>query len=170
MSERSVAQLSVDRAALSAADQRASDRALSPTRKLPCVFLSHSSKDKWFVRQIEKCLRGVDIRLFLDERDIQYGQPIDETLVLGLRQCDVLLVLISPNSVRSDWVKFELGAAWALDKEIIPVVLASVKKVPVLADRLKYISAVDQQSGLAELRRHMLGRFGGDRPDPDLLL
>jgi TIR domain len=41
------------------------------------VFLSHSSKDKPFVRDLAAALEaGGEIKVWLDEREIEYGQNI----------------------------------------------------------------------------------------------
>jgi hypothetical protein len=39
-----------------------------------------------------------------------------------LTEADVVLALLTPGSVDSKWVLHEIGAAWAMQKLIIPVV------------------------------------------------
>jgi hypothetical protein len=71
------------------------------------VFLSHSSKDKPFVRKLAEHLeRGSQILAWLDEREIPPGANIVEKIGLGLESEFVLLIL-SPDSVDSAWVKEE---------------------------------------------------------------
>jgi hypothetical protein len=51
---------------------------------------------------IEAQGREASIRTFLDERDIQGGDSIPETLRANLRGCDELVVLLTPHSIRRE--------------------------------------------------------------------
>jgi hypothetical protein len=49
------------------------------------VFLSHSTKDKPFVRDLADALEaGGEIKVWLDEREIDYGQNIVRRIQEGL--------------------------------------------------------------------------------------
>jgi tetratricopeptide (TPR) repeat protein len=75
------------------------------------VFLSHSSRDKPFVRDLADFLkREGDIEVFLDEREIAPGQ----NFVSRIEDCldsDFVLLILSPYSVASPWVEKEWTAA-----------------------------------------------------------
>jgi len=95
------------------------------------VFISHSTKDKWAARRISDDLMKLGIQTFLDERDISTGAPIDESIQSHLSDCDDFLILLSPDSVKSDWVLIELGGAIALKKRLVPVLLyVGVNEIP----------------------------------------
>jgi hypothetical protein len=70
------------------------------------VFLSHSTKDRWVARQmmslIEQRCKRFGVRVFLDERDIQAGRSIPESIGQRLRACNEFLVLLSRYSLASD--------------------------------------------------------------------
>src|ERR1039458_8165781 len=71
------------------------------------VFLSHSSQDKPFVRDLADFLeREGDIEAWLDEREIAPGQNIVSRIEEGL-DADFILLILSPDSVDSPWVKQE---------------------------------------------------------------
>src|SRR5271165_1955364 len=71
------------------------------------VFLSHSSKDKPFVRELADFLgREGEIKVWLDEGEIAPGHNVVGRIAAGLGSQFVLVVL-SPNSVDSEWVKKE---------------------------------------------------------------
>ncbi len=40
-----------------------------------------------------------------------------------LAKCDEMMVLLSPSSVKSDWVLMEIGGARALGKRVVPILL-----------------------------------------------
>lgn len=70
---------------------------------------------------IEAAGRKYGLRTFLDEKNIQGGDPIPETLRANLRACDELLVLLTPASVRREWVLVEITGAWMLGKRIVAI-------------------------------------------------
>ena len=74
---------------------------------MPSVFLSHSSPDKPFVRQLADHLRqNPQITVWLDEREISPGANIVDKIAEGL-DSDFVLLILSPDSVNSNWVKEE---------------------------------------------------------------
>jgi predicted nucleotide-binding protein len=74
---------------------------------MPSVFLSHSSKDKAFVRELADFLRkDGEIKVWLDEREIHPGANIVTKIAEGL-DSDFVLLILSPDSVDSAWVKEE---------------------------------------------------------------
>ena len=83
---------------------------------------SHSSKDRWIARQISRLIEERDIKTFLDEKDIQGGDRITKTIIKKIKGCDEFLLLLSPHSSESDWVKYEIGVALAFSKRIVPIV------------------------------------------------
>jgi TIR domain len=85
------------------------------------IFISHSSIDKWVARQISRLLEADGHTTFLDEKDIKSGESIDSAIQVHLKDSDHVLLLLSPASVKSQWVLIELGGAKALGKHIVPV-------------------------------------------------
>jgi hypothetical protein len=74
---------------------------------MPSVFLSHSSHDKPFVRQLAEHLRqDPNITVWLDEGEIAPGDNIVAKIAEGL-DSDFVLFILSPDSVASNWVKEE---------------------------------------------------------------
>ncbi len=63
------------------------------------------------------------IQSHLDAFDFDAGRNIGEEVKQGIRQSNELLVLLSPASVDSDWVKHEAGIADAYDLPITLVLL-----------------------------------------------
>lgn len=86
------------------------------------VFISHSTKDKWVARQISKAIEESDskgrTKTFMDEKDIETGDSIPDSIRKNIKECDEFLILLTKDSVRRPWVLVELGAAWGLKKRI----------------------------------------------------
>jgi TIR domain len=87
------------------------------------VFISHSSRDKWIAKRIATDLGKLSIETFLDEKDLEAGDDLDDIVDVHLQSCDELLILLSPTSVNSPWVLVEIGGAKALGKRIVPILL-----------------------------------------------
>ena len=87
------------------------------------VFISHSSRDKWAARRISDDLNKLGVNTFLDEKDIETGESIDESISAHLKECDECLILLSPSSLNSQWVLIEIGGAKALGKRLVPILL-----------------------------------------------
>jgi hypothetical protein len=87
------------------------------------IFISHSSRDKWIAGKIAKDIEAFSIETFLDEKDLEVGDDLDDIVDVHLQTCDELLILLSPSSVASPWVLVEIGGAKALGKRIAPILL-----------------------------------------------
>ena len=75
------------------------------------AFVSHSTKDKPFIRQLSADLVGAGIDVWLDEHRILVGDSITEKIGQGLAQSDYFVIALSEASVKSEWVKKELSRA-----------------------------------------------------------
>jgi len=87
------------------------------------VFISHSSRDKWIARKLSEEILQLGCETFLDEKDIETGESIDESIHEHLTDSDDFLLLLTPDSVKSQWVLIELGGALALKKKIVIILL-----------------------------------------------
>jgi hypothetical protein len=101
------------------------------------VFLSHSSKDKPFVRELRKSLYSV-CDTFFDETDIMPGQSITVRLNIALARTDMLVLLHSEHAACSEWVQREWSSMLYLKRPVVVVRLDDTSIPPLLAD-LKYI-------------------------------
>lgn len=90
------------------------------------VFISHSSTDKKFVRTLKEDLVENNIEVWLDEDQLELGDSLSEKLQIALDESSHFLIILSPTSVNSEWVKFELEKALKnsnsqLLQKIIPI-------------------------------------------------
>jgi hypothetical protein len=87
------------------------------------VFISHSTRDRWIARKLSEEIVALGCDTFLDEKDIETGESIDDSIHAHLEDSDDFLLLLSPDSVKSQWVLIELGGALALKKRIVIALL-----------------------------------------------
>jgi hypothetical protein len=92
---------------------------------MPRVFISHATLDRNFVeREMIPLLERHGVETWYARTDIKGADGWERTILQGLRWCDHFLVVVSPRSARSRWVKHEVY--WAFnkgEKRIVPVLL-----------------------------------------------
>jgi hypothetical protein len=87
------------------------------------LFLSFSSLNRDEAREVEKTGKEMQLRIFMDERVINAGVIWDEVIRQGLLNSREMAVLVTPESLQSEWVTTEWGAAWVLGRLITPIIL-----------------------------------------------
>lgn len=75
------------------------------------LFLSHSHRDKVFVRRLGEDLRARGLRVWIDEAEMAVGESLLDRIESAIAEMDFLAVVLSPDSVGSPWVKEELKMA-----------------------------------------------------------
>lgn len=148
------------------------DRRLKVTRGevgdiVKSVFLCHSQKEKPFARRLAKDLERYGLRVWLDEREIRVGDSLRETIEEGINRADFVLVVISRSSLRRQWVRKELNAAFAKEikekrRVLLPVLLEGGSIPGFLADKRYANFSRSYAAGLHDLISSVLP--GGARP------
>lgn len=92
------------------------------------LFICHSSKDKPFVRLIGRTLKSFGVKVWLDEWELRVGDSLHTKIEDGIKDSSFMLVVLSKNSLNSQWVKRELnsGLSLELNKKNIYVIPALV--------------------------------------------
>ncbi len=94
------------------------------------IFLSHSHKDKHFVRQLAVYLEKADLSCWVDEAELDFGDSIIDRIGQGIYESDLIAAVISKNSVRSAWVQKELQLAMTREISgqkirVLPIIIDS---------------------------------------------
>lgn len=120
------------------------------------LFLSHSSLDKSVVISIALDLHKKNINTWVDAFDILPGESIIKKINEGLEECDYILLFLSKNSVKSNWVTKEWESIlWdevnSNKIKIIPIKIEDCK-IPKILQTKKYIDfSRNYNEGLNEL-------------------
>jgi hypothetical protein len=120
------------------------------------AFLSHSSRDKPFIRQLATDLTANGITVWLDEQMIKVGESILERVGQGLAESDYFLIALSDNSVNSEWVKKELNEALLKEIEerkvrVLPIKLSDCEIPSLIRDKKYADFSHGYRSGLNDL-------------------
>ncbi len=82
------------------------------------VFIIYSRRDGAYANQLFRALKRLRVSGFLDEADVTSGASWNERIKDAIRKADAVVVLLSENSVQSNFVMAEVGAAWSLILEV----------------------------------------------------
>ncbi len=136
------------------------------------LFLSYSSKDRDLVTTLINDLSSLGHDLWYDaELTGMGGQKWWLNILSNVRECDVFIFALTPNSLSSEPCKREYNYAYALCKPIIPVMLETVD-VAVLPTALQEIQFVDYRERSAKQGIALvttLNNLPPARPMPDPL-
>ena len=90
------------------------------------MFLSHASADKEAARELADGLRRESIDVWLDEQALVPGQDWRSQIAEALQRSGAMVVLLTPRSVESDWVRGDVEYALTskrFEHRLIPVVI-----------------------------------------------
>lgn len=124
------------------------------------VFISHSSKDKPFVRKLATDIEKLKISVWLDEKKIKPGDSIPTAIGKGLKDSDFVIVVLSHNSTGSNWFNFECDIALMNsianpDKKTIPILLDDC----LIPEILKGLAYADFRSNYRQNLKNLLRAF-----------
>jgi len=98
------------------------------------IFISHQKQDRDACTKIADYLKTVGIDVYFDEfdRELQIASQNNDSkgvvnaIKKGINQCTHMLCIISPNTLNSKWVPFEVG--YGYDKtELATLTLKGIK-------------------------------------------
>jgi hypothetical protein len=108
-------------------------------------FLSYSSNDDEFVRRLYNDLQGKNVRTWFAPEELKIGDRFRSRIDESIRIHDKLVIILSANSVNSDWVETEVESALERERKEGKDVL-----FPIAIDDEGFTS---QQSWAADIRR-----------------
>ena len=123
------------------------------------VFISHSHRDHSFAERLahDLAIRGVDV--WYSEWEMKPGDSLIRKVAEGIVSSGVMIVLLSENSVNSEWVEKELALAMRdslakMGVRILPVLIEDCtfpRSFHFLGDTIYADFRVDYEAGLKRL-------------------
>jgi len=125
---------------------------------MPRIFISYSRADAEFVRRLAADLvrHGADV--WLDVDDIPPGMNWSSAIQQGLDACEIMLLVISPDAMKSRNVEDEWQYFRDEKKPIIPLLLRPTMPIHFQLRRLQYVDfyAQDYDAAFGQLRARLL--------------
>lgn len=123
------------------------------------VFISYSTKDT-LPGLFCECIELHGIKCWMAPRDILAGIPYARSIIEGIKSCNIFLVFISCNSIKSEDVLNELDNAHGLHKTIIPIFLENIELSEELCYYLKRKQWIDCSASILNGLNGLLYRLG----------
>src|SRR5262245_48765447 len=87
------------------------------------VFISYTQADGDIAASLATALGDLGMRPFLAQRDLNGSDNWESRIRDALKRSRTLVCVITPRSINSGWVHAEAGAAWILEKPILPALM-----------------------------------------------
>lgn len=121
------------------------------------VFISHSHADHEFVTQLNSELREQGVRTWFSHDNLDVGEKIHESIFSAIDSFDRLIVVLSEESMKSNWVTTELHRAMRRQRNEGSNVLFPISLVPF--EQIENWSCFDSDTGTdiaVELRKYLI--------------
>ncbi|MBV8857162.1 MAG: tetratricopeptide repeat protein [Acidobacteria bacterium] len=139
------------------------------------VFISHSSKDDGFVKELREALEGQGLEVWADSRELVGGAKLAPEVEEAIKSARQFVAVLSPHAVNSEWVGREIKTALGVERarraegyRVVPLLLPGIEP-PAL--RLWFdeepvgVRVEVKDGGLSEALTGLLAAFGERRPD-----
>ena len=130
-------------------------------------FISYSTKDDDFAKRIHNDLQASGVRCWFAPHDIQGGKKVLHQIEEAIRVYDKLLLILSPDSMNSNWVEQEIINAIKKEQQQQKQVLFPISIVPF--EEIKQWKRFDSDTGrdlAREIREYHIpdfSRWGSDQ-------
>lgn len=128
-----------------------------------CVFISHQKEDTEQCRKIAEYLKSIGIDVYFDEYDKDLKIAVQKNdakgavnaIRIGIKNSTHMLCVISPNTLGSKWVPFEVGYGY----DITTVMVLTLKNIR-NSELPQYIRAVPVIRDIDDLNKFIRSQKG----------
>lgn len=141
---------------------------------IECVFLSHQKSDSEYTKKVADYLIANGIDVYFDEYDDdlkgtnQYSNPdqVTQAILKGINSSSHMLVIVSPHTLYSNWVPFEIGFGFdktdlgiltikGIEKGKLPSYLRTAKRIRDIYDINLFVERITGKN-TAELKKGLI--------------
>jgi hypothetical protein len=91
-------------------------RSIGPIQFYSC-FVSYSSRNHLFAKRLHSDLQEKGIRCWFDKKDLKPGDKIRDRITDAILGYDKFILILSKDSIESDWVEGEVEAVLARERK-----------------------------------------------------
>ncbi|PYV49823.1 MAG: hypothetical protein DMG92_09865, partial [Acidobacteria bacterium] len=89
---------------------------VSPIQFQSC-FISYSHQDEEFARRLHSAMRSENLRVWFAPEEMKGGKKLHEQIFQAIQVHDRLLLVLSKDSMKSEWVITEIRRAKKVERE-----------------------------------------------------
>ncbi len=95
------------------------------------VFISYSTLDSPIANELADVFDKLGLSFFMAGKSLSGGDKWEESIRQSLIRSRVVVIVLTPHSIKSRWVLIEVGATWGLGKPVYPCIdNLDVKELP----------------------------------------
>jgi peptide/nickel transport system substrate-binding protein len=134
------------------------------------IFISYSSKDRDLVKNLGADLATLGHEVWFDQ-ELSGGQAWWDTILTGIRGCDLFIFALTPRSLDSYPCKLEYTFAESLNKTILPILLKDVDTtlLPPALSKLQFVDYRQRDANTVLRLGRAFTNLPPQRPIPDPL-
>ena len=140
------------------------------------VFISHSTKDDAFVKELRRSLEGLGIKTWVDSRELVGGSKLEPAVERAVEGARGLLAVLSLNAINSPWVRKEIQKALEVERgrkdegyRVVPLLLPGIEPSALALwfdeEPVGVRVEVTKAGGLSEALPAILAALGERLPD-----
>ncbi len=130
------------------------------------LFVSYGRDDSRVVDRLQQDLELRDFRVWVDRSRLEGGQNFVQRIEKAIDDAQAVLIVLTPESVASQWVLMELHHAVIMKKPLIPLMLR-MTNVPMELELIQWIDFQhDYDAGLTQLLRALIAVPATPAPPP----
>jgi hypothetical protein len=134
-------------------------KSMEPIQFYSC-FISYSTKNDDFANRLRSKMRDEGLRVWFAPEDIQGGKKLHEQIDEAIRLYDKLLLVLSAESMKSEWVKTEIRKARKTEikekqRKLFPIKLVDFETI---RDWECFDADIGKDSGV-EIREYFIPDF-----------
>jgi formylglycine-generating enzyme required for sulfatase activity len=96
------------------------------------IFMSYSRRDDAVMRRIVAFLRERGIKVWVDNEELIPGTPVwEKEIEIAVQGASAVVVVLSPDSKDSEWVRREISLADQYERRVFPVLVRGDEKTSV---------------------------------------
>jgi hypothetical protein len=132
------------------------------------LFISYSTKDQAFADRLYADLQAKGVRCWFAPHDLLGGKKTHRQIDEAIRAYDKLLLILSPPSMESEWVRTEIAIARKREKEqkqevLFPIALCPFKRIKAW----EYFDSDIGKDSAREIREYHIPNFSKWKTDQD---
>jgi len=131
------------------------------------VFISHAHTDEPLVRKVAAVLEDAGLEVWDDTREIMPGDNWADKVVQALQESDAMVVFLTPDAMRSRWVRRDIEYALgeqSYRKRVISVLVGDPQvfpreEVPWILQHLRMIKLAEhanEEEGIRQIAQALL--------------
>jgi len=108
------------------------------------VFVSYKHEEEVFSQMLIHQLQAAGFRVWIDTEQLRAGENWREAINYAIKDSFALVLVISPNAQKSEYVTYEWAFAQGAGVKVIPLLLKPTDRLHPQLEMLQYLDFTDQ--------------------------